>query len=117
MNRPPKSALLARHKPFFGALQPVAVPGLLLLLGFAAVATFYGSVLTTAHAVAESGGGEQAGRITFWACMLLLGQGLFPILRFGLRDLPKLIKSSVRDNIRDVVLFIVLLIAGAFLFL
>jgi hypothetical protein len=105
------------RKPFFGALQPVAVPGLLLLLGIAAIATFYGSMLMAAHAVAGSGSKDQAGRITFWVCMVLLAQGLFPLLRFGLRDLPKLIAGSLRDNARDMALFVVLLVAAAFLFL
>jgi hypothetical protein len=119
MNRPLKLALASNRKPFFGALQPIARPGLLLLAGLAAIATFYGSVLMAAHEVATGSDASpgQFGRIMVWVCLLFLAQGLVPILKFGLRDMPRLAASIVRMNIRDWLLFVVLLIAAAFLFL
>ena len=119
MSRPLKPAARPKREPFFGALQPVAVPGLILALGLFSVATFYGSVLAAAHVVAaDSGlGREQLGRITVWVCALFLAQGLVPIYRFGTKELPRLVAGHLKANARDMLLFVVLLIAAAFLFL
>jgi hypothetical protein len=107
------------RKPFFGALQPVAGPGLLLLLGLASITTFYGSVLTAAHAIGTARGSSpgQLGSIMTWVCALFLAQGLVPLVKFGFRDMPKLIANGIRMNIRDWILFVVLLVAAGFLFL
>ena len=119
MVRPLKPFAANKRRPFFGALQPIAMPGLLLLLGLASVATFYGSVLTAARAIGATGGGSpgQVGWIMVWVCALFLAQGMIPLLRFGFRDLPRLVIGSIRMNIRDTLLFVALLIAAAFLFL
>lgn len=119
MRRPLKPAALPKRQPFFGAAQPIAVPALMLLLGLGAVATFYASVLTAANVVAADNGlgREQLGRITIWVCALFLAQGLVPIFRFGTRELPHLVAGHLKANARDMVLFVVLLIAGAMLFL
>ncbi len=119
MGRLPKSIIAAKRKPFFGPLQPIAMPGFLLLLGLASVATFYGSVLTAAQAIGSARGGSpgQVGSIMVWVCALFLAQGLIPLVRFSFRDMPKLIVAAIRMNIRDWLLFVVLLIAAAFLFL
>lgn len=119
MGRPLKPFAANKRRPFFGALQPIALPGLLLLLGLASVATFYGSVLTAAHAIGSANGSSlgQSGSIMAWVCALFLAQGLIPLVRFGFRDLPRLVIGSIRMNIRDWLLFAVLLIAAAFLFL
>ncbi len=119
MSRPLKPAVAPKRKPFFGALQPIAGPGLMLLTGLAAIATFYGSVLMAAH---EVGAGSDAssgqfGQIMAWVCILFLAQGLVPIVKFGFRDMPKLVVGIVRMNVRDWILFVVLLAAAGFLFL
>ena len=76
-------------------------------------------VLTAANVVAADNGlgREQLGRITIWVCALFLAQGLVPIFRFGTRELPHLVAGHLKANARDMVLFVVLLIAGAMLFL
>ena len=115
----PLKPVAAKRKPFFGALQPVAMPSFLLLLGLASVATFYGSVLTAAHAIGTADGSShgQLGQIMVWVCGLFLAQGLIPLVKFSFRDMPKLIAAGVRMNLRDWMLFVVLLIAAAILFL
>lgn len=119
MGRPLKPAAVSQRKPFFGEWSPVVVSTLLLGLGLAAVTTFYASVFAAAHAVAaESGGGrEQFAVVTLWVCALFLLQGMLPILRFGVADLPRLVAVGFQVKARDAALFVVLLIAGAVLLL
>jgi hypothetical protein len=119
MGRPLKPLLAPKRRPFFGPLQPIAMPGLLLLLGLGSVATFYGSVLTAASAIGSPNGGAQGqvGPLMVCVCALFLAQGLVPLVKFSFRDMPRLITNGIRMNIRDWLLFVVLLIAAAFLFL
>ena len=119
MSFPSKTAKMTERQPFFGALTPVAVPGLLLFLGVAAIATFYATVFAAAHIVAaESGGGrDQMARVTAWVCAIFLAQGLVPIYRFGTRELPRLVVDGLRIKGPAIVVFVLLLGAAAILFL
>jgi len=119
MRSSPRSLVIRRRRGFFGPFQPVAAPGLLILLGLAAIAIFYGSVLTAAHAIssAQNGSPGPPGQIMVWVCALFMAQGLVPLVKFSCRDMPKLIAAGIRMNIRDWLLFAVLLIAAGFLFL
>ena len=63
------------------------------------------------------GGSAETGRLLVWAFVLLIAQGLFPILKFGFKDGPKLAKAYVRTHAKEAGVFVVLLIAAAILFL
>ena len=80
---------------------------------------FYLSVFATVRVLAaDSGLGRDGVRnIAAFACALLLLQGLVPIVRFSVLELPRMAKISVRAHYREIGLFVLLLLAAAFLFL
>ena len=117
MSRPFKPAVTARREPFFGEWQPLVVSMLMLLLGLAAVTTFYASVFAAAHVVAADNGGgrEQLGVVTLWACALLFLHGMVPLVRFGFSELPRLVAGGFGGNARNIGVFILLLVVGVVL--
>ena len=119
MGHAPKPAAIMRRKPFFGEISPAVAWALVFLLGLAAITVFYASVFAAAHALAATGGGTRAqfGRVGAWVCALFLLQGLVPLVRFGISELPRLVIGGIRLKWRDMGLFLVLLIAGMVLFL
>ena len=117
MGRPIRAGKSARPEPFFGEWSPVIASLLVLMAGFAAVITFYISAITAAHIVTvDNGGGrEQLKIVTLWMCGLFLLQGLIPLVRFGVNDLPRLMVGGAHVRVRDIGVFLVLLIAGGWL--
>ena len=84
------------------------------------VRAFFGSVAFAVEDFVGAGSDAssgQFGQIMAWVCILFLAQGLVPIVKFGFRDMPKLVVGIVRMNVRDWILFVVLLAAAGFLFL
>jgi hypothetical protein len=105
------------RKPFFGDLSPIVGPLLMLLLGLGSVTVFYASVFAAAHAVAADGGlsGEQFEVVSLWVCALLIVQGLVPIVRFSLNELPRLAIGRLKIGNGDAAMYVLLFVAGAFL--
>jgi hypothetical protein len=117
MGRPIQIGKAAGRQPFFGEWSPVIASLLVLVGGFAAVITFYVSVIAAAHVItADNGGGrEQLKIVTLWMCGLFLLQGLVPLIRFGVNDLPRLMVGGTQLRVQDIAIFLVLLIAGGWL--
>ncbi len=118
MSRPLKPAATGKPMPFFFELSPLAASLLLFGLGLAAITVFYVSVFMAAHAVAASAGSSrhEFGIVGAWVCGLFLLQGLFPLVRFSIRDLPRIAAARFRLKWRDWALFGLLLVISAFLF-
>src|SRR5450631_3154781 len=119
MGRPPKPANTAKRERFFGEWHPLVLPLLVLMLGLVCLTMFYASVLAAAHVVAADNGGshEQLKQVTLWVCGLLVMQGLVPLLRFSMNDLPRIMADGIRLKASDVGIFVLLLMAGALLLL
>ena len=119
MASPLKTSAASGRRPFFGDISPGVARCLLLASGLGAMAMFYLSVFATARVLAaDSGLGRDGVRtIAALACALLLLQGLVPIVRFSVLELPRLAKISLRTHFREIGLFVLLLIAAALLFL
>jgi len=117
MTRLQKPIDVISPRPFFGEWSPVLKPLLLLILGLAAVVVFYTSVFAAAHVVAVDNGmrREQLEVVSLWVFALFLLQGLLPIMRFGMSDLPRLLVGEFRLKAGDIGLFFLLILAGAFL--
>ena len=118
MSRPLKPAAAGKPMPFFFELSPLAASLLVFVLGLGAIIVFYVSVFMAAHAVAAAAGSSrhEFGIVGAWVCGLFLLQGLFPLVRFSIRDLPRIVVAGFRLKWRDIAVFAVLLIVSAFLF-
>lgn len=115
-----KSDSLGRYRPLFGEWPPAVAASMLLVLGLAAVVTFYASVFAAAHAIAADNGGgrEMFVPVTLWVCALFVAQGLVPVFRFGFNELPRLASGGLlRVRAAEFGIFVVLLVAGALLLL
>ena len=119
MSHPQKLAASTKRKPFLGEWPPVVVSLLLLLLGLAAVATFYASVFAAAHAIAAGNGAgrDQVLPVTLWVCALFLLQGMVPLIRFGISDLPRMVATAFRLKGLEIGFFLLMLAIGAVLVL
>lgn len=117
MGRPSNSALAPKSTPFFGEWQPIAMAFLLLLAGLVAVTTFYASVFAAAQVVATDNGvgREQLKVVSLWVFALFLVQGLVPLLRFGINDLPRLMIGGFQVKPQDIGMFFLLVVGGVFL--
>jgi len=104
------------RKPFFGEWPPGLAPLLVFLVGLASVTIFYASVFASAHAVAAESGAspDQLAMVSVAVCALFLLQGLVPIVRFGFKDLPRLAARGFKVKAGDAIMFLLLLLAGAF---
>jgi hypothetical protein len=112
-----KTARGTGRKPFFGEWPPGLAPLLVFLLGLASVTVFYATVFASAHAVAAESGAtpDQLAMVSVAVCALFLLQGLVPIVRFSIKDLPRLAVTGFKVNVRDAAMFVLLVVAGAFL--
>jgi len=117
MRRLLKPAAAASREPFFGEWQPIVLSILTLGIGLGAIATFYSSVFAAVHVVAADNGAgrEQLGVVTLWVCALFLLQGLIPLVRFSISVLPDLVSGRFGGNGRKIVIFALMLMAGAVL--
>lgn len=105
------------RKPFFGEWPAAVGPMLLLLAGLACLAVFYITVFAAAHAVAAQFGArpDQFGMVSLAVCALFLLQGLVPLVRFSVNDLPRLAVAGLKIRTTDLVWMALLVAAGIFL--